>query len=108
MKKELIFSIILMLLVILFLNGNGCEQNNQSNFCGNLSLNEITNIANQSTCIQNGTLNLTKELFCNNYTDTAWLGLDLLEPKPLCNPACVVNVITKEAEINWRCTGLLN
>ena len=24
-----------------------------------------------------------------------------------CAPACVVNVVTKKAEINWRCTGLL-
>ena len=32
---------------------------------------------------------------------------DLDIEKAGCNPACVINVETRTAEINWRCTGLL-
>ncbi len=42
---------------------------------------------------------------CNPTTKTWWLDLDL--EKEGCNPACVVHTDTEEAEINWRCTGLL-
>lgn len=42
---------------------------------------------------------------CNSYTGTWWLDLDI--NKPGCNPACVVNLTNKSAEINWRCTGLI-
>jgi len=42
---------------------------------------------------------------CNNYTGTYWIDLDI--DKPGCNPACVVDTVTKTAEINWRCTGLI-
>lgn len=42
---------------------------------------------------------------CNDKTGTWWLDLDL--KKKGCNPACVINIETKEAVINWRCTGLI-
>lgn len=42
---------------------------------------------------------------CNEETGTWWIDLDI--EKEGCNPACVVNLETKEAEINWRCTGLI-
>lgn len=48
---------------------------------------------------------LKETAVCNEYTGTWWI--DLYEKKTNCYPACVVNVVTKEAEINWRCTGLL-
>lgn len=50
---------------------------------------------------------LKEEHFCNDYTGTWWIDFTPNEPKEGCNPACVVNVETKEAEINWRCTGLI-
>lgn len=42
---------------------------------------------------------------CNENTGTYWIELDM--QKPGCNPACVINLETREAEINWRCTGLI-
>ncbi len=69
----------------------------------NLSLTEAKQIALASECVKEGPL---KEVyFCNNDTGTWWIDLDI--EKEGCNPACVINVVTKEAEINWRCTGVL-
>ena len=47
-----------------------------------------------------------KTYFCNEGTGTYWIDLNLT--KTGCNPACVVNVEDRTAEINWRCTGLGN
>jgi len=46
-----------------------------------------------------------KSYFCNENTGTFWIGLDI--KKEGCNPACVVKLADKTAEINWRCTGLV-
>jgi len=48
---------------------------------------------------------LKENSFCNEGTNTWWIDLDL--EKEGCNPACVVNVLDKSAEINWRCSGLI-
>jgi len=90
-----------------------CSENNTCinspnwgpNFCGGLTSTDIINIAKNSSCVENATLNITKEFSCNNYTDTAWIGLDII--KSGCNPACVVNVSSRQAEINWRCAGAI-
>lgn len=42
---------------------------------------------------------------CNEGTSTLWINLDL--QKEGCSPACVINLETATAEINWRCTGLV-
>ncbi|MBU3956929.1 hypothetical protein KKI19_01425 [Patescibacteria group bacterium] len=68
-----------------------------------MSLLEAKEIALESECVEEG--NLTDEYFCNDYTGTWWIDLDI--QKPGCAPACVINVSTGEAEINWRCTGLI-
>jgi len=47
----------------------------------------------------------TSENFFNKDTRTWWF--DLVEEKEMCNPACVVNDDTREAEINYRCMGAL-
>ena len=70
---------------------------------GKMSLSEAISIANQSDCIEEGPLKKTS--FCNEVTGTWWIELDI--EKEGCNPACVVNVVTKESEINWRCTGVV-
>ncbi len=41
---------------------------------------------------------------CNENTWTFWIDLDI--EQEWCNPACVINLETKTAEINWRCTWL--
>lgn len=53
-----------------------------------------------------GTGPLTEEYSCNQETATYWIDLDI--EKEGCNPACVVHIDTREAEINWRCTGLIS
>ncbi len=49
---------------------------------------------------------LKENHFCNEITGTWWMDLNI--EKSGCNPACVINVANKSAEINWRCTGLLS
>ena len=55
-----------------------------------------------SECVEEG-----KALYdiytCNENTNTMWIDLDL--EKDGCNPACVVDLETRTAEINWMCTG---
>jgi len=68
-----------------------------------MSLTEAKQIALASECGEQGTLKDT--YLCNEDTGTWWIDLDI--EKEGCNPACVVNVATKQAEINWRCTGVI-
>ncbi len=72
-----------------------------------ISLEEAIEIANESECIEKGTL--TDNSFYNNYTRTWWIDLEMKEEFELdyCNPTCVVREETKTAVINWRCTGAL-
>lgn len=70
-----------------------------------MSLSKAMQIAEASECAQEGTLAATH--MCNSITGTWWIDLTPNEPKDGCNPACVVNVATETAEINWRCTGLI-
>lgn len=66
-----------------------------------LSLEDAKEIAINSECNQG---ELKDNAFCNENTGTWWIDLDI--EKEGCNPACVIDVVTKTAEINWRCTGL--
>jgi predicted RNA-binding Zn ribbon-like protein len=69
-------------------------------------------IAGESECGQIGQAKQTR--ICNSNSGTWWIDWDVRDDawtdpglKGMCNPACVVNVGTREAEINWRCTGAL-
>ena len=66
-----------------------------------LSLSEAKEIAIHGQCGDK----LRDTYICNEITGTWWIDLDI--EKAGCSPACVINVETKTAEINWRCTGLL-
>ena len=85
---------------------------NQSNVCfsnktgRSMTIEEAESIA-EKDCGNIGNINIEKEKGCNRITGTWWLGLEPKNPKDGCNPACVVNVDTKKAEVNWRCTGLI-
>lgn len=68
-----------------------------------LGYQEAVEIAQDSDCLEQGQLKETR--FCNQDTGTWWIDLDI--DKPGCNPACVVNVSDRTADINWRCTGVL-
>ena len=64
---------------------------------------EAREIAESSYCVDDG--NLAETHIYNSVTETYWF--DLIIENGNCNPACVVDVNTKTASINWRCTGLL-
>jgi hypothetical protein len=65
-----------------------------------MSLSQAKEIALASDCGDR----LEQTAVCNSGTGTWWI--DMSVSKPGCSPACVVNIETAEAEINWRCTGL--
>lgn len=75
----------------------------KSNTRERLSLSEAKQIALTSACANEG--KLQKTYSCNETTGTWWIDLDI--QKPGCSPACVINVVDRQAEINWRCTGLI-
>jgi len=66
-----------------------------------LTLADARIIAKESECGDN----LEDTYMCNEATGTYWLDLSI--EKEGCNPACVVDISTREAVINWRCTGLI-
>ena len=117
MKKIIIRSGVLAMLVLLSVMISGCMFVSQSNIVSetreeicakvetgeSMSLSEARQIASASECTAEGPLK--EDAMCNSDTGTWWLGLNI--EKELCNPACVVNVATRTAEINWRCTGAI-
>jgi len=70
--------------------------------CKVMSISEARQIAIASECGDR----LKDTSICNSNTNTWWIDLDV--EKEGCNPACVVNIVTRQAEINWRCTGLIS
>ena len=108
-NRTLVIAFMAILGIILI---SGCvEEKPEAEFCTKtgteykLSLEEAKQIASASECGEQGTLKDT--YMCNEGTGTWWIDLDPNTEKKGCNPACVINVVTKQAEINWRCTGLL-
>ncbi len=69
-----------------------------------MSMRDAMEIAKNSECAQQGAF---KNYYCNDFTGTVWMDMEMNEPKEGCNPACVVNIESRHAEINWRCTGLV-
>lgn len=111
--KEKILSAGLILAAFLILIA-GCVQQSsdtEDEFCvkngtnAKLSLKEAREIALKSECAKVGTL--TNKSLCNNYTGTWWIDLEPFTEKKGCNPACVVDIKNRTAEVNWRCTGLI-
>ena len=105
-RKELIGSILLLLLLL-----SGCvqDQGDDNWFCAKqgsekaMSFDRAIEIANVSECVAQG--QLKENFFCNTFTGTIWIDLEI--EKQGCSPACVVDVETETAEINWRCTGVI-
>lgn len=58
-------------------------------------------IAADSECTGHG--ELLPARFCHEDSGTWWISLSV--QKEGCNPACVVDVNSRVAKINWRCTG---
>lgn len=59
----------------------------------------------EKTCIKGG--ESLAPWYYNENSKTWWFDANLNATKEGCNPACVVSEETKQAEINWRCTGLI-
>lgn len=59
----------------------------------------------ENSCIKGGEA-LSSGTF-NQNSKTWWFDANLNSVREGCNPACVVSEETKTAEINWRCTGLI-
>lgn len=66
-----------------------------------MTLEEAKKIARNSKCDDR----LTGEYKCNNVSGTYWLDLNI--QKEGCSPACVVDISSRNAMINWRCTGFV-
>jgi len=96
------WAILVVLLVIGALAYFGVLDTDTFEMCNDMSLKEAKGIMADSECSPYKT---TTERFCNQDTNTWWIGIDA--EKEGCNPACVVNTQTKTAQINWRCTGAL-
>jgi hypothetical protein len=70
---------------------------------GKMTLGEAMVIASQSECTEEGALLDTHQ--CNVDTATWWIDIDA--ERPGCRPACAIDIETRTAEINWRCTGVI-
>jgi len=94
---------ILMLILLFTVLISGCVEKPiaDETYCGGMSLAEAKQLAIASECGDQ----LKETSLCNSNTGTWWIDLEI--EKEGCNPACVVNVVSKEAVINWRCTGLI-
>lgn len=104
--------LILIGMVLALILASGCAEqasDKEDVFCTEaetgerLALSEARQVAMNSECVEEGSL--TDKSFCNENTGTWWIDLDI--EKQGCAPACVINVATKTAEINWRCTGVI-
>ncbi|MBN2478060.1 hypothetical protein JXB01_02100 [Candidatus Micrarchaeota archaeon] len=102
------FLFVLALSALFFAGCIGTSEEVQEEYCTKegtslkMSFTEAKNIAQNSACTQEGPLGT--EHWCNEVTGTWWIDMNI--EKEGCNPACVINVETGEAEINWMCTGL--
>ncbi len=86
---------------------------NQQKGAKRIRLSEARRIALKSKCAEIGKVG--EIVLYNAATNTWWMKLRVFDhiwkakklDKKMCHPICVVNALTKEVSINWRCTGLL-
>jgi len=90
---------------ILQQNKENDSQNDRLNAITVLTEAEARDIAEKS-CIKGGDALASGGTF-NENSRTWWFDANLNAIQEGCNPACVVSEETKQAEINWRCTGAI-
>lgn len=74
--------------------------------CGGYDIKKIRDSAKLEADKLNASLSGVYEY--NENSKTLWFEIQgASKIKPGCNPAIVFELVTKEQEINWRCTGLL-
>lgn len=89
-------------------NTRGSDVCTNSGNTASMTYTEAKRIAENSNCTSEGIIRDEGREYCNANTLTWWLPFSSLSnSKPGCSPTCVVNINTKQAEINWRCTGLI-
>lgn len=105
MKKYRIF--LTALVIVIFLLGWPIYQWYKKSLgpdtCGGMSRSEAIKIAKESQCMNNGKL-APFGYSCNEVTGTWWFNLSVKQKG--CFPACVVNIGSKQAEVNPSCTGI--
>jgi len=67
-----------------------------------MSIFDAERLFERSQCSREGS---PDKHYCNETTGTWWI--DIVAYRKGCSPACVIDVITKKTEVNWRCTGVL-
>jgi len=80
--------------------------------CNSMALSLAKQLTTDSECGEKGVLEGTYA--CNEDTHTWWMDLDIYDEvwdevegsEDLCDPACVIDTETGNAEINWRCLGV--
>ncbi|MFZ5366410.1 MAG: hypothetical protein ACOZBZ_03940 [Patescibacteria group bacterium] len=115
MSQKLLITIITLMIVISFLGyifSKFYKQNIGPDYCYKretnlkMSRKEALKIALKSVCVKEGKISpLGWE--CNDYSGTWWFPLIVFGKAKGCSPACVVDIATKNAQVNWRCTGLI-
>jgi hypothetical protein len=73
-----------------------------------ISYQEAIKIAQKDKCGLKGEelITFSEKYLCNENTGTWWVDLNVKPKREGCSPACVVDIVDKTAEVNWRCTGL--
>lgn len=105
MRKFILISVVAIAVIVVI--GGGYLygiKNNAPERKDTLSEAEARVIA-EKTCIKGG--ESLAPGYYNKNTKTWWFDANLNVVQEGCNPACVVSEEAKEAEINWRCTGLI-
>ncbi len=69
-----------------------------------MTIDEALKIASNS-CVKGN--EILEDGYYNEMSKTWWFDANLNNTPKGCSPACVVSEETKTAEINWRCTGLI-
>jgi len=104
-KSNLLFYGLVIIIIAILVTSICLVSNNKNNSSSDkLSEAEAKAIA-EASCIKGGEA-LSGGTY-NQITKTWWFDANLNSAKEGCNPACVVSEETKTAEINWRCTGLI-
>lgn len=105
--------LILALAAAVIIAGCTSEKSAKEEYCAKtgssakMSLTEAKQIAVASECGNRLKDTRLKDTYlCNENTGTWWIDLNIQQSG--CSPACVINTETRQAEINYRCTGLVS
>lgn len=81
-----------------------CEYRSSNHRLGTtMTLEQAQEIGNQYGCSDIGSYKNSN--FCNTYTNKWWIDIEPNNQRPLCNPACVVDLETNTAKVDWRCSN---